>query len=248
MNLKWINFIYSCDPVLFLSFFCFVSLFYLWVPGLSPLLFSLISSLIYILSLAQFYALEDVLSTEYNPGLLCNQKILWGHTHTQVCAHAYAHQIYLCTHNIYFKIILYTVHEHNHKGNKHSPTRSNKSVQNAHTDKHTHTGTGTRTDTHTHTHTHVIPPEGSNSSESFTCVLCADTRQQHLDSAQHRQKNWVFCLTKTRHSFWNIPTIPWLLLDLQSPGVSYTYHKFCFIYHITRPPEHTNDRVPHSSR
>ncbi len=119
---------WSCSiPVLF---FCFVSFFNLWVPGLSPLLFSLISSLISILSLARFYALEDVLSTEYNPGLLYNQISCEDtHTHTSV-------RTCVCTpdiHNIYFKMILYTVHEHNHKGNKHSSTRSNKRVQNVRT-------------------------------------------------------------------------------------------------------------------
>lgn len=150
---------------------CFVSFFYLWVPGFSPLRFSLISSLVFILSLAQFCALEDVLSTEYNPGLLYNQiSCEHTHTHTHISVRTCVCRAETHVHIIYSKN--FNINEHNHKGKQ--------------TFLHTLKQKSAKC---THTHSHVILPQGSDSSESFTCVLCTDTRQQNLDYVQHRQRN-----------------------------------------------------------
>ncbi len=199
MNLKWINFIYSCDPVLFLSFFCFVSLFYLWVPGLSPLLFSLISSLIYILSLAQFYALEDVLSTEYNPGLLYNQKILWGHTHTHThkCAHMRMHTRYIRAHTTSTLKLFYILYMSTTKKATNIPPHAQTRECKMHTQTQTHTRTYTHTHARTHAHAHTRTHTHTHTHACHSSWGIKQLRVLHLCALRWHTTAFRFCSAQT---------------------------------------------------
>lgn len=154
--------VWSCSiPVLF---FCFVSFFNLWVPGLSPLLFSLISSLISILSLARFYALEDVLSTEYNPGLLYNQ-ISCEDTHTHKCAHMRMHTRYTRAHTTSTLKLFYILYMN-------TTTKATNIPPHAQTRE-------CKMCTHTHTHGMTLPCHSSSGIKQLRvlhlCALCWHT-------------------------------------------------------------------------
>lgn len=129
-----------------------------WSLSLS-LLLSLISSLVFILSLARLCATEDVLSTEHTPGLLYNQ--ITAHTHMRTSTRTEAH-VQRNTQNLHFQTLW------NDTG---VPTEPNKHSS----------ATPKQILNEKRKRSRVISPEGSNSSGLHSCALqCTDRWQPRL--------------------------------------------------------------------
>lgn len=144
------------------------------------------------------------------------------HTHTHISVRTCVCRPKTPVHIIYSKN--FNIIEHNHKGKQ--------------TFLHTLKQKSAKC---THTLSHVILPQGSDSSESFTCVLCTDTRQQNLDYVQHRQTNSAL-FDQNKAFALKYSNIPWVACEHATPpGFS---HKLHFIYRLTGLGEHRNDHVP----